>query len=206
MSALLPTRPAEDQMSIYVDNIISTWHAATADQVIRGRAWYRTAHDLAELISGGDVVRGAGVLAALSPQTEWSQNITRASRAFADGRPSRHMGDALRKAERIMGGEDPLTVLPRNSKTWSFYRCIVNPDDLDAVVIDRHAHDVAAGECYGARDRGLSSKPRYASLALAYTRAARILGESPSTVQAVTWTVWREVTDRWSAAVAPVAA
>jgi hypothetical protein len=194
-------------MSIYVGNIINIWNQATEDQIVRGRAWYRTAHDLAELISGGDVIMGAGVLAALSPQTEWSQNVRRAADAFTDGRPSRHLGDALRKAQRIMNGEDPLLVLPRDSKTWSFYRCIVDPNDHDAVVIDRHAHDVAAGDTYGSRDRGLSNRSRYASVALAYARAASILGESPSTVQAVTWTVWREITERWSVATAdPVAA
>ena len=203
-SPILPTRPTEAQMSIYVDNIITIWQQATEDQIVRGRAWYRVAHDLAELISGGDVIMGAGVLAALSPQTEWSQNVKRAAQAFTDGKPSRHLGDALRKAQRIMNGEDPLAVLPRDSKTWSFYRCIVDPDDLEAVVIDRHAHDVAAGEPYGERNRGLSAKRRYAAIAEAYRRAAVALGESPSTVQAVTWTVWREITDRWSTAVAPV--
>ena len=36
-------------------------------------------------------------------------------------------------------------------------------------------------------------KRRYATLAHAYREAARRLGELPSTVQAVTWVVWREM-------------
>jgi hypothetical protein len=48
------------------------------------------------------------------------------------------------------------------------------------------------GERYGSQDRGLSSKRRYATVALAYRLAAQHLDELPSTVQAVTWVVWRE--------------
>jgi hypothetical protein len=58
-------------------------------------------------------------------------------------------------------------------------------------VIDRHAHDVAVGRAFGSQDRGLTYGPRYALFADAYREAARRLGELPSTVQAVTWLVWR---------------
>lgn len=197
---MLPTRPTDAELSAYVDNIISIWNQATPEQLQRGRVWYRNAHDLADLMSDGHVRAGAGVIAALSPQCAWEENVKRAERAFTDGEPSGHFGDALRKAARIMAGEDPLDVLPAESKTWNFYRCIVDPDDADAVVIDRHAHDVIAGEVYGERERGLSCKRRYAALALAYRLAARRLDETPSTVQAVTWVVWRQITERWSVA------
>ena len=49
------------------------------------------------------------------------------------------------------------------------------------------ARDVAAGERYGNRNRGLSNVNRYATLALAYRLAARELGEIPQLVQAVVW-------------------
>ncbi|MFM9442564.1 hypothetical protein [Streptomyces acidiscabies] len=62
----------------------------------------------------------------------------------------------------------------------------------EAVVIDRHAHDIAVGELYGRRDRGLGSARRYVMLAHCYREAALRLGELPSTVQAVTWVVLTE--------------
>ncbi|AXK37692.1 hypothetical protein DVA86_27315 [Streptomyces armeniacus] len=65
---------------------------------------------------------------------------------------------------------------------------MADPGDTDAVVIDRHAHDIAVGDIYGRRDRGLSGQ-RYELLAAAYREAAQRLGELPSTVQAVTWVV-----------------
>lgn len=183
-------KPSARTMRKYRDNIVRRYKDANEDQMRRGTNWYRTAHDVAEMISGGDVVAGAGVLAALSPQTSWDENVKRAARAFADGKPSGHVGDALRKAALCMAGDDPATVLPMESKTGHFYRCIVDPETEDAVCIDRHAHDVAVGERWGDDvDRGLSSKKRYAIIAQAYREAALKLGVSPATVQAVTWVV-----------------
>lgn len=189
---MIPTMADDDTMNDYVNNIIAVWHRATADQEQRGRSWYRTANDLAELMANGNARAGAGVIAALSPQTAWEYNIKIAAAAFENQQARGHTRDALGKAERIMLGEDPMIVLPTDSKTWNFYRCIADPDDAEAVVIDRHAHDLAVGERYGSQDRGLSAKRRYATLALAYRIAAQRLSELPSTVQAVTWTVWRE--------------
>jgi hypothetical protein len=135
------------------------------------------------------VLAGAGVLAALSPQKAWQYNVRLAGEAFANGEARGHVKDACRKAERIMSGEHPLEVLPTDSKTWNFFRCIADPDDREAVVVDRHAHDIAVGIVFGDDDRGLGAKGRYALLALAYRVAARELDEIPSVVQAVTWVV-----------------
>jgi len=176
----------------YVLNIIRAFESATPDQEKRGRDWYWTAHEIAEFMSEGNVRAGAGVIAALSAQKAWSLNLRMAEQAFATGEPSGHTQDAITKAAKILAGADPADVLPMTSKTGMFFRTILEPDDPDAVVIDRHAHDVAVGIRYGNRDRGLSNRTRYATLAHAYREAARILGELPSTVQAITWLVQSE--------------
>lgn len=74
-----------------------------------------------------------------------------------------------------------------DSKTGQFYRCIADPTDPSAVVVDRHAHDVAVGEIYGNAERGLSSKGRYQTLANVYLTLAELRGVIPSTLQAITW-------------------
>lgn len=176
----------------YVQNIIDTWGDASAEQRTQGRLWYTNAHDLADMMTEGDVRKGAGLLAALSPQTSWPLNVELAQNAYETGRPSGHLGDALAKAAKILAGADPTEVLPMDRKTGHFYRCILDPADADAVCIDRHAHDIAVGEEYGARDRGLSAKGRYALIAHCYREAAQRLDELPSAVQAVTWVVWRD--------------
>lgn len=175
----------------YVQNVIKVWNRATVDQEDQGRNWYRIAHGIADMMTDGDVRVGAGLIAALSPQTPWWLNIELAADAYETGRPSRHLGDALSKATRILAGIDPVGVLPMDRKTGHFYRCIVDPTDPEAVCVDRHAHDVAVGMRYGSENRGLDARGRYDLIANVYREAARRLGELPQTVQAVTWVTWR---------------
>ncbi|WP_211266908.1 DUF7178 family protein [Nonomuraea candida] len=185
-------KPDTETRERYVNNIIRVFDSASQDQLERGINWYRTANQLATMISGGNTVAGAGVIAALSANKSWSENTKLAARAFLKGEPSGHVGDAVKKATRIMAGESPRVVLPMASKTGHFFRCIADPTDSDAICIDRHAHDIAVGERYGNADRGLGSKGRYALLADVYREAASRLGYLPQTVQAVTWVVWIE--------------
>ncbi|MFD5321131.1 hypothetical protein [Streptomyces sp. NPDC127098] len=189
---MIPANPPDAARERYVRNITAVWRSATADQEQRGRAWYRTAHELADMMTGGNPQAGAGVIAALSANKSWSENIRLARQACESGLSGGHFTDALTKAAKILAGADPTEVLPMTRKTGHFYRCIANPSDPDAVVIDRHAHDIAVGETYGNRDRGLSNPRRYTALAHCYREAALRLGELPSTVQAVTWVVHTE--------------
>lgn len=184
-----PIAPRADEAARegYVSNIVHAWKTRTPDQISRGRTWYRSAGELAELISGGDRRQGAGVIAALSANRSWEANKQLAAAAFDAAALSGHVADALRKVERILSGEDPALVLPMSLKTGHFFRCIYDPQDADAVVVDRHAHDIAVGRIYGSAERGLSTPSRYALLAHCYREAAHRLGELPSAVQAATW-------------------
>lgn len=188
---MIEIRPDAAVRERYVQNIIDVFQSATREEAAEGRLWYRVAHRTADMMCDGDVRMGAGLLAALSPQTEWFLNVRLACDAYDSGDPSGHVGDALSKAARILAGIDPAEVLPMQRKTGHFYRLIVNPDDTEAVCVDRHAHDVAVGERYGVKARGLDAHSRYALIAHCYREAAQRLGELPSTVQAVTWVAWR---------------
>lgn len=185
----IPARPSESTIRRYATNIVAVYGSASQDQISRGTQWYRVAHDIAAMI-GETVEQGAAVIAILSARNSWERNVKIATDAIATGEPKGHTKANLDKVRRVLNGEDPESVLPMTLKTGHFYRCIVNPDDPDAVVIDRHAHDVAVGRRYSEReDRGLSSQSRYDSLAKAYRIASRRLNVSPATVQAVTWCV-----------------
>lgn len=188
---MIPVTATDEQQAQYVANILDVWERATRSQLREGKAWYKTAHALADMVSGGNPRAGAGVIAALSANKRWSENQRLAARCYA-GDFGGHFPDALAKVEAIMAGADPQDVLPMNVKTGNFFRCIADPSDPEPVVVDRHAHDLAVGERYGERNRGLSSVKRYATLAHAYREAARKLGVIPSVVQAVTWTVWKD--------------
>jgi hypothetical protein len=183
---LIPLVPDAETREQYVRNIISAYHAATPAQKRRGRSWYRTAHDLAVLMTDGHARKGAGVIAALSANKSWADNVRLAERCLS-GDIAGHTRVMLDKVAAIMAGADPTSVLPMDLKTGQFYRCILNPSDPDAVVIDRHAHDIAIGEVWGSRSRGLSSAKRYALIAHAYREASARLGMLPQTLQAITW-------------------
>lgn len=191
---MLPSKPDAEQRELYVSRIVAAWENATDDQRERGRLWYLVAHDLAKYLAGGDVVKGAGVIAALSPQKEWHLNTRMAAKALR-GEPVGHLSDALRKCAAILAGADPAGILPMALKTGNFYRNILDPADPDPVTIDRHAHDVAAGLPYvgiGGKDmfgnRGLSNVNRYAALAHCYREAGYRVGELPGHLQAGVWT------------------
>ena len=189
---MIPIKADGSTRERYIRNVISVFGSATDAQVREGRQWYPQANRIADMMCDGDVRMGAGLLAALSPQTTWWLNVELAADAYESGNPARHVGDALSKAARILAGISPEEVLPMERKTGHFYRCILDPSDSLAVCVDRHAHDVAVGERYGNRPRGLTAGSRYSLLSGVYREASKRLGELPQTVQAVTWVAWRE--------------
>lgn len=186
---LTPT--AQDRIEL-VANIRKVWDRATPDQMARGLTWYKDANDIARVM--GDARMGAGVIATLSAQRGWNENVRLALDA-AEGQEVRTLGDQTRKLSRILSGIDPAEVLPMQVKTGQFYQCILNPDHPTAVVIDRHAYDIAIGLFGGDTQRGLSYLKRYTIFAEAYRTAARDLKVTPCKVQAVTWVVWTESLD-----------
>lgn len=177
-------------MNILTENILTAWAEASQPQVARGRGWYQAAHDLAWIIANGDVVTGAGVIAALSPQKSWDVNRRLAINACMHGDITGQVGDAVAKAKAILAGNNPGLVLPEGKKTWHFFHNILRPDDQEFVTVDRHAYRVATSEWDNASPR--ISMARYAQIVSAYQDAAKILREAPSTVQAVTWVYARE--------------
>lgn len=176
-------------METMTANVLEVWGMATDSQMTSGHEWYPLARNLAFVVGRGDIRMGAGIIAALSPQKSWTINQRIAWRTMS-GVVSGQVGDAVRKAERIMRGEDPDFVLPSGKKTWNFFHNIVDPDDDKYVTIDRHAYRVASFE-WDNRSAVIKDKT-YKAMVLAYQEAARILRVSPSTVQAVTWLVAKE--------------
>jgi hypothetical protein len=172
-------------------NIVRLYREATPQQLADGLDWYQAAHSAARALSPDDVLKGAGVIAALSPLKDWDINLRLAITAFADGAASGHMGPNCAWADRIMAGESVDDVL-NGPKTNNFAHVIANPTHPTAVVVDRHAFDVAVGKVTDDKTRGqLARKGEYDRFANAYREAAEIVGVSPSQVQAVAWVVWR---------------
>lgn len=209
-------------------NILKLFREIPADVIAEGREWYPRARALAvELActqaSSGvagherEVYKAAAVIAVLSPRVNWERNkmLARvvydlaaiktwtADMTVAEVRKGWGYGlsDGAGKAFRILVlGEDPDDVV-KGPKVRQFWQTIVDPTDSRAVVIDRHAIDVAFGRILSDADRGRAVGPAgaYDHLSQLYRNAARIisreLGEqvtlTPAELQAMTWVYWR---------------
>lgn len=189
--------------NVMVRNIVNTYDAATPRQQREGEEWYEGAHMAAQSVGRHlqgyttqheATVAGAGIIAALSPQTGWERNVANAH-AYAKDTNAKvtQTTTQTNKAQRILLGEHPLDVL-HGMKERSFYQNIADPSDPNPVTIDRHAHDIAAGRKNDSNNgRGLQTPSRYDNFADAYHAAAHHLGiPVANQVQAATWVHWTE--------------
>lgn len=179
-------------------NILAVYGRASRAQITEGMAWYDTAHKLALSLDRGNVLRAAGVISALSPQTPWERNVKLARQMYA-GNITGHTGMALGKVRRILDGEDVVTVL-NAPKTVNFALTIADPSHTSAVVIDRHALSIALGAVTEVGNI-LGRKGAYERFADEYRKAAKVKRISPAHMQAVTWVNWRETEIRTAAAI-----
>lgn len=158
-------------------HIVDHWNQATDEERSSGARWYPDAHHVAKAIAklhpaitdeAEAAHKGAGVLSAYSPRTNWPQNMFNAAHTFRTGQAvgadnkvpgSIAMGMHTRAAQRILDGEHHHSVL-NGPKTQDFAHLIEHggyepEDDNDRatgtrrhsgrVVMDRHALSVAAG-------------------------------------------------------------
>lgn len=179
--------------------ILDVYRLATLQELEDGLNWYRDAHAVAVALDPARPHAAAGVIAAMSPMMSWGQNVNVAARAYADGRATGGLFRNCAKADAILAGAEPLDVL-RGDKVCNFYKAIADPNDGSAVVIDRHAFDIAVGRITNDKSRAaLGRKGVYESFARAYVRAAKTVAAetgmdmSPSAMQAITWGTWRRL-------------
>lgn len=181
-------------MSRNPSSILQTFGMATTAERIQGESWYAIAHDAARLVHA-DLNIAAGVIAALSPGLRWERNIDAAYRVInrrsLDGIGVRWW-DGVRKAKRILRGENPCNVLGGN-KVRAFYACIVNPSNATSVCVDGHAYAIWQGERVTLKDTPTINDRLYVKIASDYVKASRKVGLLPCQLQAITWVAWRRI-------------
>lgn len=205
-------------------NVTRVFRLATVADLTDGREWYARARRLAEELAAslpadhphhGDADRAAAVIAVLSPRQSWPQNVKNARLAYEIAAAPRSVaaldlqarirggympvpGDVGRKVAELLATDTPSDEIVSGPKVTAFWRTIADPSDPRAVVVDRHAIDIALGRPTDDATRGkvLGKVGAYDAVAQTYIRAARILSRevgpiTPAEVQAVTWTAWR---------------
>jgi hypothetical protein len=196
-------RPTQAQMQWNIEVIYSM---ATLDEVRDGSQWYPQAYQ--ECLSLAqhynlEVWRVAGIVAALSPQKPWSQNMDAAksflSQAIDEGReveemsPKPNFSAFCNKAYQILFTAlkpmDAHKIIRGKAgyKTSSFFLNIIG--NTKVVTIDRHALRVACGN-----EAGTAVNPNwYMPISEAYIAVAKELGIKPEKLQAITWLTYRRV-------------
>lgn len=160
-----------------------------------GLDWYRTANRWCDEVATRHnllLPTVCGVVAALSPRLGWEMN-KRLAVAAVEGKPVGALGGNVRKAEAILAGADPLDVLG-GFKVRSFFQALLEPDNPDTVVIDRHAVGIVLGRPATEKEmKPLDYRKGYERFSEPYRRAAAREGVLPNDVQASTWVTWRKM-------------
>ena len=184
-------------MTATTDNILSTYYAATADEIHAGKTWYLAANALAWEIDPMRPWNGAGVIAALSPRLRWDKNeayarLAYSLKGYAIDDASNYiptLTNSRIKALRMVNGEHVSDVLGKGLKTNAFWDNILNPYTSEMVTVDKHAFDIANGirTSYST----VITDKAYREIASLYRDAAHIAGIPPLHMQAITWVAWR---------------
>jgi hypothetical protein len=171
--------------------------ASEADET-EGAGWYLSGRSVAADLAtefGYSVAQSVGVIAALSPQNGWGNNVVQAGEALGAGSADEvgHYDDATGKASAILSGDLPEDVLG-GRKVRSFYRNLLDPLRPGHVTVDRHMVDLLTGERF-ADSKVLERVGAYHMFAAVIRGVARELGLLPQVVQAVAWVSWRRAHD-----------
>lgn len=185
-----------------VTRVIGWLRQASPADAATGASWYGNAYRTADQIATAtklpiDLV--ATVIAHLSPQTRWADNVAHAWHILtgSEGKPVGAIGDNVARAVASItgyyGGADPLESFgPKAHKTRAFARAILG--DVDSVVIDVWAARAALLPDYAFRDGSgdevgkiLRRAGVYAAVADVYTDASARTGINPCAVQAIVW-------------------
>ena len=202
-------------------NILDCFERASSESIVDGGSWYPTARVWAAkvgtlLVDSGHVVLedkydhitsrivlGAGIISALSPQTNWEQNKEMALYlAETLDKPNWCTDINYNKAINIISTSamfadvdiERVAKVLNGKKTTAFFYNIVNPyGENNLPTIDRHAISIYLGRrcTYKELVRGLDGTANK-TISNAYIKASKILDTTPQIVQAITWVQWRK--------------
>jgi hypothetical protein len=184
--------PSESAMRA---NIAHVYSLATADDIRRGNAWYPLAHGIVREWAdtfGRSMANVACIIAALSPQNEWTRNLIQADDILHGNMPSiGGIAANIRKARAIRddNATDTIDYFPTGFKVRAFACNLAG--DYSLVTIDTHALQIAAGEV--SANLRIRTWDNYATFAGVYTAVAKRFKLEPAILQAITWITWKRL-------------
>lgn len=200
----------ESQRPQICRNLLKAYRQVLDVDKLEGSAWYPLAQSIVKQWSEHyrySVDTVAAVVAAISPQVEWSRNLIIADDVLAQRVPS--VGGVLhvnlRKAERLRDSDyrtmrqwdsdsskvwdldtRMLEQFPTGPKVLNFARNLAG--DMSAVTVDTHALQCALNDPLSMVD----IRPAiYTVIAECYMDTASVAQLSPATFQAILWHSWK---------------
>ena len=192
-------------------NILEIYKQANSDDISSGKIWYKQANDISRLMSVKyqlTEVQTAGIIASLSPGTNWNQNIIDANNLCSllqvgkdikaivctTYNQNKFKAYYLWQNSQLTKNEIFHILLGSSkkvNKTSSFFLNILNPESDDICTIDRHAYRINLGITESI-DIALTEK-RYLCMNKAYKQAGKQLNISAIELQAITWLTFRRL-------------
>jgi hypothetical protein len=189
-SRLSPTDYTERSSKKGVANIEYVLSTLTPEELEYWRKWYRYAHDTAVQLArkyNKDLMTVAGVIAIMSPQTDWVENIRRADIVLS-GQFDRvyHLDTSMQRAYALIMKGDFSAIL--GPKVFPFFLSIFDPVRYqDEVVVDKHAIGIWLGRPL---DKSIPDLLRD-QVTRDYGIAGAKFGLTAQEAQAAAWAAWR---------------
>lgn len=200
-----------ERPDLMAKQIAKLYRQSSEAEQLEGASWYLQANQICKLISDKfhcPLSKTAGVVAALSPATNWQQNIADAHNLILawhhgfnpDEVVCTTYGPNKVKAIRILNLESSnerdiekiLLHKSRINKTTCFYLNILHPENDELVTVDRHAIRIALGDAPGVDNICMTEK-RYRNIAESYRIASKEMDLSAIQLQAVVWCAYRRL-------------
>lgn len=200
-----------ERPELMAKQILKLYRSANVEETNEGVLWYEMANGICKVIADKyscPLTKVVGVVAALSPATNWQQNIADANNLVLawyhcidqDQVVCTTYGQNKAKAINILNQESSnerdiealLLHKSKINKTTCFFLNILHPGSDELVTIDRHAIRIALGNGQGVDEICMTEK-RYRNITRAYQIAASQLEINAISLQAVVWCVFRRL-------------
>lgn len=177
------------QKKTLVARVLRWFDAASERDLIDGVRWYDEQREFCRTLAScpdfhGDTLglqRAAEVVAALSPKTQWSVNVSGATLLVVHGEVLPHLLTRnVDVAKAILLGKRLEEVTKKAPKIRAFAKNLAG--DTQVVTVDVHA-----AYAVGVDEKMLDRVGCYDAVAEAYRAAAVARGLEPSEMQAVVW-------------------
>lgn len=176
-------------------NLYQVFEHCTEDDIEQGKGWYSQANLFCQELSSAynvDVLKVAGIIAALSPLKEWSLNMQMAETFLSSGGLiSNHTLLQSEKAYDIYKhctDRAQVNKVLNGKKTINFFNNILYPDDKNYVTVDRHHLAIVS------QSNLESCTPnQYNSVKNSTILFADNVNLLPNQVQASLWLCWKRI-------------